>query len=228
MMFGRVLGGLVGLSCVAGQQAFCSFVDCVVDPKSKLTHPIGLKRKVLNETFELFGVGTRAVTFLNYYVYSAGVYIPKSEVSAVVAFSNQTPTPSQQHLTNHLQSNHRVCIRLTPYRKAALSHLRDGLGRALDARAFAYAIDHPNEVEQVASDVSSFKKSFPHGQFHIDQELLFVIDGNSFTAYYEGKESFRMNSAFVGFAFLNAYLGEDAVIPEIQENFATHAKTAQN
>eukprot|EP00043_Microstomoeca_roanoka_P008546 m.82286 g.82286 ORF g.82286 m.82286 type:complete len:131 (+) comp14289_c0_seq1:923-1315(+) len=101
----------------------------------------------------------------------------------------------------------------------ALSHLRDGFGRALDVRAREFSNETPERVEQIQSEISAFKQLFPRGNLRLGEELLIVLNGNAVTLQHQGQDLGTIQSEFVGPALLEAYLGNDSVIPTLRDDF---------
>lgn len=96
----------------------------VIDPNSRLVHP----RVVTEEQkyHELIAVGTRSVTFLGYYVYSAAVYVSQDQVKNIQSLvkSADSDPVSRSSIIDLLQDNRlSKVIRIAPYRKAGMSNV---------------------------------------------------------------------------------------------------------
>ncbi|EGD78763.1 hypothetical protein PTSG_01740 [Salpingoeca rosetta] len=197
----------------------------VVDPNSRLVHP---RTVTVNEKHTLVAAGTRMVTFLRYYVYSAAIYLPTDHAARIrsmarVAAAAQLPhdqTEERAAVVASIQDIHMPkVIRVAPYRKAAFSHLRDGFGRALDARARAIVKDAPEKQAQLQEEISTFKQLFPRGDLQLGEELLMVFRGDRVTLQHQGRDLGSMHSTFVGSALIEAYLGKDSVNPALRGDF---------
>lgn len=131
-----LVGAGAGAASITLAAALCeedgSQSDILIDSASGLKHPRTLIAPPTQHTMTAIGCGTRAVTFLNYYVYSVCLYVADPqrlrasfEVAKPLAggFLQALVAPSTE-----------LCLRISPYRKAAFSHLRDGFTRAIEQR----------------------------------------------------------------------------------------------
>jgi hypothetical protein len=115
---------------------------------------------------ELLGTGTRSVTFLGYYVYAVGLYVvPEAKshlkTAALAAADFEVEKAKKEGLPVEILTalgETRRALLIKPYRAAALSHLRDGFGRALDQRAKAVAGNDVQKRKQLSEDISAFKQ----------------------------------------------------------------------
>lgn len=133
-----------------------SFPRHLAAPSSSFSH----------NALELLGTGTRSVTFLGYYVYAVGLYVvpeAKSHLksAALAAADFEVEKAKKEGLPVELLTalgESRRALLIKPYRAAALSHLRDGFGRALDQRAKAVAGNDVQKRKQLSEDITAFKQ----------------------------------------------------------------------
>lgn len=125
-------------------------------PKSGVD-PIPLKVNY-STAYDLLGYGSRYVTFLNFRVYTLGLYIATEDVNKIPTvldskylsqtFIDTDPTkPHEQNvlealkdkekskilISNFLDSNVRLLARITPVRNTDFGHLKDGLVKSIMA-----------------------------------------------------------------------------------------------
>ncbi|EDQ92036.1 uncharacterized protein MONBRDRAFT_22795 [Monosiga brevicollis MX1] len=146
-------GAMLG---VAGCEPPVPGMRVVKDPLSNLEHPAALEAGSLlapQESLALVGCGTRAVTFLNYYVYSVALYLREEDRRQ---WGNRYAEPLPEAFREAVNQSPRV-IRLTPYRKAAFSHLRDGFNRALFARLHKSSVG-PEEDERIRGELQELSQ----------------------------------------------------------------------
>eukprot|EP01147_Barroeca_monosierra_P004353 gene4353-6645_t len=192
----------------------------VIDPNSRLVHP----RVVTEEQkyHELIAVGTRSVTFLGYYVYSAAVYVSQDQVKNIQSLvkSADSDPVSRSSIIDLLQDNRlSKVIRIAPYRKAALSHLRDGFGRALDGFARKEAQQDTNKLSQFSKDIQNFKQLFPKGNLNLGEDLQIFLRGDTVTLRHKDQVLGVITSSFIGKALIYSYLSQDSVIPYLRDDF---------
>lgn len=127
------------------------------------------------ELFQAIGTGVRTVTFLNFHVYAAGLYIsvddihlarhiinelgakinPTNDKSQWLKILNDPETGSQ--VCNELLSkNIRFAVRIVPTRNTDFNHLRDGFVRSVTNHKEFKAI----QSAEVGSSISEIKKAF--------------------------------------------------------------------
>lgn len=126
---------------------------------------------------QLVGTGTRSVTFLGYYVYAIGLYVDDTATAHAALAGGMAAARKAEHERDQAESKPKAqksagvpapvlealaglgrTLRITPYREAALSHLRDGFGRALEQRAKKIAGADMALRAQLVGEIAAFKQ----------------------------------------------------------------------
>eukprot|EP00051_Salpingoeca_urceolata_P000866 m.36771 g.36771 ORF g.36771 m.36771 type:complete len:301 (-) comp11048_c0_seq2:138-1040(-) len=189
--------------------------DMHTDVLSGLTFPYMVT--VNGADHALVATGTRSVTFLGIYVYAAGLYVHKGDFAtcfkdsgttdaSTLAFRDQFFTPSSV----------RKVLRVSPYRTAQFSHLRDGFGKAAESRA--KQLDRP-AAEVAYADIVALKALFPKGQLKTGEELLIITSGDVLHLEQNGKPMGQVTSPFLARALFESYLDDNPVSPDARKNF---------
>eukprot|EP00039_Didymoeca_costata_P028112 m.20062 g.20062 ORF g.20062 m.20062 type:complete len:284 (-) comp6738_c0_seq1:99-950(-) len=147
--------------------------DEFVDPLSGLCHPKVLRFEEGAENAQVcIGFGTRSISFMNFYVYSVALYV--NTVDFVFAMEGYEPNKNGFEMDidfrDRLLKKTRRTLRLTPYREAEMSHLREGFTRAVEIRIERgkYSME---EKEEIKKELATFRASFPRGNFKLKDYL---------------------------------------------------------
>lgn len=169
----------------------------------------------------LVGLGSRSVTFLYITVYSVGFYAKESDLAKFVAATKSTTTADsvlspafrdQFFAPGAIERS----LRLSPYRTVEMSHLRDGLGRALESRAGAIATNDNREA--LLNDILKFKQLFPKDKANAGDAIVFLVKGNSIEMEWNGKYIGNMESPFVARYLFEAYVDENSPTPTAKKS----------
>lgn len=126
--------------------------------------------------FLALGTGVRTVTFLNFHVYAAGIYIAADDVERVKnvfaeiapEFANADGSPidwssllndetkGRAIINRMLEENVQFAIRITPTRNTDFNHLRDGFVRSITNQKEAKAMQSP----EFGQSISDIKRAF--------------------------------------------------------------------
>lgn len=126
--------------------------------------------------FLALGTGVRTVTFLNFHVYAAGIYIAADDVKRAKKvflelapqFSNPDGSPidwtsllndeikGRAIINRLLEENVQFAIRITPTRNTDFNHLRDGFVRSIMNQKEAKSVQSPEFGQSIAEIKRAF------------------------------------------------------------------------
>lgn len=137
----------------------------------------------------LVGMGVRTVTFLNMYVYVAGLYVEEDALPTAQAQCKMGEVPLEEQVRAWLEAGVTCAIRVVPVRATDMNHLRDGFvrtinTRAKDARTPENVYQMTDEAEEaLAHNLRDFKGLFPRSKISRGQTLDLIVQRDASSMY---------------------------------------------
>ncbi|WFD31160.1 hypothetical protein MSPP1_002194 [Malassezia sp. CBS 17886] len=155
----------------------------VVDPATSM--PIPVEMDACGVRLRLVGYGVRAVTFLRLHVYVAALYVEENALSGIEkahAAAGDGACGLEMSMQRWLQDSVVCAVRIVPVRGTDFAHIRDGLVRAVqarakDARAGRDALEPltPELENGLAEDIKGLKSAFPRAKMGRGHQLDLVV-----------------------------------------------------
>lgn len=168
-----------------------------------------------NTPFELFGVGVRSVSFLSFHVYAIGLYIASEdkETARKVLSSAKSgladddlekalmdPETGFDIISDLIDHNVRLNLRLVPVKKTDFGHLRDGFVRGVVGHAFYKKLanvaeelqsdpKHTKLMEELTDGINELKLAFSRKKSVPKNNILNLVrgpDGSLEISYFRG------------------------------------------
>ncbi|KAK6459837.1 altered inheritance of mitochondria protein 18, mitochondrial [Scheffersomyces coipomensis] len=150
-------------------------------------------KKHLHQNYQMLGFGVRAVTFVGFKVYGAGIYISKDDIKQTKTILKGEDSISEEKLLdveqsvqiiNKLVENQvRFLVRISPVRNTDFNHLKDGITKSILAHPLA-----KQERERMGEGLEQLKQIFQKNRGSVPKNHLLyleVLKGGKLSITYE-------------------------------------------
>ena len=118
-------------------------------------------------------------------MYSVGIYFQEDDLqNALLPQDALSSDISSDLISRILSPTVERSLRLSPYRHAVFSHIRDGFGKAVETRLSRATHIDPAELEAVHGQLQEFKQLFPKGDFNCGDEIVLSVRGTTLRLFH--------------------------------------------